>query len=161
MKSLSRPAIDLGGPQMARDKMLRPRFNQSGRFVLAVIAIGFEGGPRRAGPLLFFSKTGIGDRDGREQLPGVGVQGMFVEDLARGQLHDDPQIHDGGPVGIGTIAASISEDRESIEEVIEPYLIQIGFLNRTPRGRVCTAAAYKHFGFTPPALQEIPQALAS
>jgi Holliday junction DNA helicase RuvB len=56
----------------------------------------------------------------------------------------------GGPVGVGTIAASISEDRESIEEMIEPYLIQIGFLNRTPRGRVATEPAYRHFGFKPP-----------
>ena len=67
---------------------------------------------------------------------------------------------EGGPVGVGTIAASISEDRESIEEVIEPYLIQIGFLNRTPRGRIVTGAAYKHFGYKPPAMQDI-QALAS
>ena len=61
---------------------------------------------------------------------------------------------DGGPVGIGTIAASISEERESIEEIIEPYLIQIGFLNRTPRGRVATRAAYKHLGLTPPKVQQ-------
>ena len=67
---------------------------------------------------------------------------------------------DGGPVGVGTIAASISEDRESIEEVIEPYLIQIGFLNRTPRGRVATGAAYKHFGYKLPVMQEA-QAIAS
>ena len=59
---------------------------------------------------------------------------------------------DGGPVGLGTIAASISEDRESIEEMIEPYLIQIGFLNRTPRGRVATMAAYDHFAIEPPAV---------
>jgi Holliday junction DNA helicase RuvB len=63
-------------------------------------------------------------------------------------------------IGVGTISASISEDRESIEEMIEPYLIQIGFLNRTPRGRIVTDAAYRHFGFTPPIVQEV-QALAS
>jgi len=57
---------------------------------------------------------------------------------------------DGGPVGVGTIAASISENRESIEDMIEPYLIQIGLLNRTQRGRMATAAAYKHFGLKPP-----------
>jgi Holliday junction DNA helicase RuvB len=67
---------------------------------------------------------------------------------------------EGGPVGVGTISASISEDRESIEEVIEPYLIQIGFLNRTPRGRMATPAAYKHFGYNPPVFQE-SQAIAS
>ena len=67
---------------------------------------------------------------------------------------------EGGPVGIGTISASISEDRESIEEMIEPYLIQIGFLNRTARGRVVTAAAYRHLGYEPRTLREI-YALAS
>lgn len=53
---------------------------------------------------------------------------------------------DGGPVGLGTISAAISEERDSIEEIIEPYLIQTGFLNRTPRGRMVTRLAYEHFG---------------
>jgi len=52
----------------------------------------------------------------------------------------------GGPVGVGTIAASISEEADTIEEVYEPYLIQLGFLNRTPRGRVATEAAFDYFG---------------
>jgi Holliday junction DNA helicase RuvB len=52
----------------------------------------------------------------------------------------------GGPVGVNTIAASISEEAETIEEVYEPYLIQLGFLNRTPRGRVATEIAYDYFG---------------
>jgi len=52
----------------------------------------------------------------------------------------------GGPVGVGTISAAISEEKEAIEEIYEPYLIQIGFLNRTPRGRVVTPAAYQHLG---------------
>jgi len=52
----------------------------------------------------------------------------------------------GGPVGLGTIAASISEEADAIEEVYEPFLLQIGFLNRTPRGRVATELAYKHLG---------------
>jgi Holliday junction DNA helicase RuvB len=58
----------------------------------------------------------------------------------------------GGPVGLGTISASINEERDSIEEIIEPYLIQIGFLNRTPRGRMATRLAYEHFGLNPPPL---------
>jgi len=53
---------------------------------------------------------------------------------------------DGGPVGLGTISAGIHEEKDSIEEIIEPYLIQIGFLNRTPRGRMATRLAYEHFG---------------
>ncbi len=56
----------------------------------------------------------------------------------------------GGPVGLGTLSASISEDKDAIEEIYEPYLIQIGFLNRTPRGRTATRAAYDHFGFNFP-----------
>jgi Holliday junction DNA helicase RuvB len=51
----------------------------------------------------------------------------------------------GGPVGVGTIAASISEEADTIEEVYEPYLIQLGFLNRTPRGRVGTELAFEYF----------------
>ncbi len=58
---------------------------------------------------------------------------------------------DGGPVGLDNIAASIGEERDTIEDVIEPYLIQQGYLQRTPRGRVATLAAYRHLGVTPPA----------
>lgn len=52
----------------------------------------------------------------------------------------------GGPVGVSTISAAINEEKDAIEEIYEPYLIQIGFLNRTPRGRMATPAAYNHFG---------------
>lgn len=56
---------------------------------------------------------------------------------------------DGGPVGLENVAASIGEEAGTIEDVIEPYLIQQGYLQRTPRGRIATAAAYRHFGLTP------------
>jgi len=56
---------------------------------------------------------------------------------------------DGGPVGLDTIAASIGEESRTIEDVYEPYLLQIGFLQRTPRGRVVTPAAYRHLGYPP------------
>ncbi len=59
----------------------------------------------------------------------------------------------GGPVGLETIAAATGEDAQTIEEVYEPYLLQIGYLNRTPRGRIATAAAWKHLGYTPPDAQ--------
>jgi Holliday junction DNA helicase RuvB len=58
----------------------------------------------------------------------------------------------GGPVGLGTISASIHEEKDSIEEIIEPYLIQIGFLDRTPRGRMATPLAYQHFGLNLPSI---------
>jgi Holliday junction DNA helicase RuvB len=57
---------------------------------------------------------------------------------------------DGGPVGLDNIAASMGEERDTIEDVIEPYLIQQGYLQRTPRGRMATLAAFKHLGVTPP-----------
>jgi Holliday junction DNA helicase RuvB len=55
----------------------------------------------------------------------------------------------GGPVGLSTLAAAIGEETETLEEVYEPYLLQIGFLQRTPRGRTATDAAYRHLGLTP------------
>ncbi len=56
----------------------------------------------------------------------------------------------GGPVGVGSLAAAMSEERDAIEEIYEPFLIQVGFLDRTPRGRVATARAYEYFGLTVP-----------
>jgi holliday junction DNA helicase RuvB len=56
----------------------------------------------------------------------------------------------GGPVGVGTLAAAMSEEKDAIEEIYEPFLIQIGFLDRTPRGRVATARAYEYFGLDAP-----------
>jgi holliday junction DNA helicase RuvB len=58
--------------------------------------------------------------------------------------------YNGGPVGLETLAAATGEDSQTVEEVYEPYLLQIGYLNRTPRGRVATPAAWKHLGFDPP-----------
>ena len=61
--------------------------------------------------------------------------------------------YQGGPVGLSTLAAALAEDAGAIEEIYEPFLIQIGFLDRTPRGRVATHLAYQHFGRTPPKKQ--------
>jgi Holliday junction DNA helicase RuvB len=63
---------------------------------------------------------------------------------------------DGGPVGISTIAAASGEDASTIEEVYEPFLVQNGFLHRTPRGRMATPQAYRHFGYTPPSQSAQP-----
>jgi Holliday junction DNA helicase RuvB len=60
---------------------------------------------------------------------------------------------DGGPVGLDNLAAAIGEAKDTIEDVLEPYLIQQGFLQRTPRGRIATSAAYAHFGKTAPPQQ--------
>ena len=56
----------------------------------------------------------------------------------------------GGPVGVDNLAAALSEERDTIEDVLEPYLIQQGYLQRTPRGRIATASAYRHFGLAAP-----------
>ena len=63
--------------------------------------------------------------------------------------------YNGGPVGVETIAAALSEQRDAIEETIEPYLLQLGFIQRTPRGRVLTLTAYKHLGLNAP--KQLPQ----
>src|SRR5437588_5027815 len=57
--------------------------------------------------------------------------------------------YQGGPVGVNTLAAALAEEQDAIEEIYEPFLIQIGFLNRTPRGRIATQLAYEHFGIIP------------
>ena len=85
----------------------------------------------------------------RRALDEMEVDKFGLDEIDRKLLLTIIEKFDGGPVGVGTIAASISEDRESIEEIIEPYLIQIGFLNRTPRGRMVTRAACKHLGLQP------------
>ena len=99
------------------------------------------------------------------EVKGGGRIDASIAKLALAMLDVDPQgldvmdrklleavVHrfDGGPVGLDNIAASIGEERDTIEDVIEPYLIQQGYLQRTPRGRVATLAAYRHLGVAPP-----------
>jgi Holliday junction DNA helicase RuvB len=99
------------------------------------------------------------------QVKGTGRITLDMANRALAMLDVDPQgfdvmdrklleavIHrfDGGPVGLDNIAASIGEEAGTIEDVIEPYLIQQGFLQRTPRGRIATLAAYRHLGVAPP-----------
>ncbi len=98
-------------------------------------------------------------------MKGDGRIGQALADRALAMLDVDPLgldvmdrklleavIHrfDGGPVGLDNVAAAIGEERDTIEDVIEPYLIQQGYLQRTPRGRVATLAAYRHLGVAPP-----------
>jgi Holliday junction DNA helicase RuvB len=65
----------------------------------------------------------------------------------------------GGPVGIETICAGLSEQRDSVEETIEPYLLQLGFIQRTPRGRLLTEHAYKHLGMLVPKINDLQMEL--
>ena len=86
----------------------------------------------------------------------LDVDGIGLDIMDQRYLHQVAVNFGGGPVGIETIAAALSEPRDAIEDIIEPYLIQQGFLQRTPRGRVLTAAAFRHMGLTEPK-REMPQ----
>jgi Holliday junction DNA helicase RuvB len=81
------------------------------------------------------------------QMLDVDTHGL--DDMDARILKTIIEKFDGGPVGIGTIAAAVGEDSGTIEEVYEPFLVQNGFLQRTPRGRLATALAYRHFGYEP------------
>jgi len=93
------------------------------------------------------------DYDGRithavadDALNRMEVDTYGLDEMDRKLLATIIDKFEGGPVGVGTLSAAINEEKDTIEEIIEPYLIQIGFLNRTPRGRIATPLAYKHFG---------------
>ena len=90
----------------------------------------------------------------RKSLALLEVDEMGFDNMDRTVLLTIIDKFGGGPVGLDTIAAAICEESDTIEDVYEPFLIQNGFLNRTPRGRVATRAAYLHFGRMPP---ELPQ----
>ena len=83
-------------------------------------------------------------------LKRLDVDGIGLDAMDHRYLRTIAEKFSGGPVGIDTIAAALSESRDAIEEIVEPYLIQQGFLQRTPRGRTLTAHAYKHLGMTAP-----------
>jgi Holliday junction DNA helicase RuvB len=109
------------------------------------------------------------------QVKSAGKVTAAVADAALGMLKVDAngfdqmdrrlltaviEKFDGGPVGVDNLAAAIGEERGTIEDVLEPYLIQQGFLMRTPRGRVATRAAYLHFGLKPPRRADAPDLFA-
>jgi Holliday junction DNA helicase RuvB len=90
----------------------------------------------------------------REALALLEVDPLGLDDIDRRVLRTIIQKFEGGPVGLDTIAAALSEESDTIMDVVEPYLLQLGFLDRTPRGRVATRRAYEHLGI---AYQEPPQ----
>ena len=85
-----------------------------------------------------------------EALALLNIDYLGLDDIDRRILHIIIDKYGGGPVGLDTIAAAISEDTATIMDVCEPYLLQLVFLARTPRGRVATPSAYEHLGMTPP-----------
>jgi Holliday junction DNA helicase RuvB len=129
------------------------------------IARRSRGTPRIAGRLLrrvrdfaaVAGKTTI-DRDVADKaLQRLEVDARGLDSLDHRYLTCVAVNFGGGPVGIETIAASLSESRDAIEEIIEPYLMQQGFVNRTPKGRILTAAAFRHLGLAVPQKPEITQ----
>jgi Holliday junction DNA helicase RuvB len=86
----------------------------------------------------------------RAALAMLEVDALGLDEFDRKLLRALIEKFGGGPVGVETLAAAISEERDTIEDVYEPYLMQIGFWQRTPRGRVATRAAWEHLGLTPP-----------
>lgn len=81
-------------------------------------------------------------------LSAMGIDGLGLDDVDKRVLETMINKFNGGPVGLDTIAAATGEDANTIEDVYEPYLLTLGFISRTPRGRVCMPAAYKHLGIT-------------
>jgi Holliday junction DNA helicase RuvB len=123
------------------------------------IARRARGTPRVAARLLrrvrdFASVEGTGAVDAKladSALSQLEVDGRGLDALDHRYLRLIAVNYGGGPVGIETIAAGLSEPRDALEEIIEPYLLQQGFIARTPRGRVLTGLAFGHLGITPPA----------
>jgi Holliday junction DNA helicase RuvB len=122
------------------------------------IARRARGTPRIAGRLLrrvrdFAAVAGaatISRKIADEALVRLEVDALGLDALDRRYLSMIARNFGGGPVGIETIAAGLSEPRDAIEDIIEPYLIQQGFIQRTPRGRVLTANAWRHLGLEAP-----------
>ncbi|MDQ2971578.1 MAG: Holliday junction branch migration DNA helicase RuvB [Rhodanobacteraceae bacterium] len=85
-----------------------------------------------------------------DALGMLQIDSNGFDDLDRRLLRTIMEQFDGGPVGVESLAAALAEDRDTIEDVLEPYLIQQGYLARTARGRIATARAWRHFGLTPP-----------
>ncbi len=85
----------------------------------------------------------------RKGLNMLGIDGLGLDDMDKALLKTIIEKFGGGPVGVSSLAVAVGEERQTIEEVHEPFLIQIGFLKRTQQGRVATPRAYQHLGITP------------
>jgi Holliday junction DNA helicase RuvB len=127
----------------------------------AEIAMRSRGTPRIANRLLRrvrdYAQVRASGRIDRETaclaLKMLEVDAHGFDELDRRLMLTIIEKYDGGPVGLGTLAATLAEEEDALEEVYEPFLIQIGFLDRTPRGRVATRLAYEHFGLPLPRKQ--------
>ncbi len=150
------PAEELARILIRSARILAVEADEAG---LAEIAGRSRGTPRIANRLLrrvrdFAQVQGegrVGREIARHGLAALEVDDHGFEELDRRILSTLIEVYDGGPAGIQAIAAAVSEDRGTLEDLYEPYLLQMGFLQRTPRGRVATRRAYEHLGYPPPA----------
>jgi holliday junction DNA helicase RuvB len=148
------------------DELMRVVTRAAGLLGLAIapdgaaeIARRARGTPRIAGRLLrrvrdFAGVAGVAEVDrvaADRALNRLEVDGLGLDAMDRRYLTMIADIYRGGPVGVETLAAGLSEPRDTIEEVIEPFLIQLGLVARTARGRVLNAGGWKHLGLSPPA----------
>ena len=92
-----------------------------------------------------------------EALALLEIDELGLDDVDRRVLRTIIEKYGGGPVGLQTIAASVSEEPDTIMDVVEPYLLQLGFIERSSSGRLATASAYPHLGLTPPEAPASPQ----
>ncbi len=92
----------------------------------------------------------ITDKISRLALDMLEIDKLGLDNTDRGMLKAIIKFYDGGPVGLDTLAATVGEEAITLEDVYEPYLMQIGYLSRTPRGRCATRLAYEHLGLPYP-----------
>lgn len=126
------------------------------------IASRSRGTPRIANRLLkrvrdfseYKNESVITHQTAKKSLDLLEIDSLGLDGVDREILTTIIKKHNGGPVGLETLSATIGEDASTIEDVYEPYLIQLGFIARTPRGRVCLSSAYKHLGFKVPPSKE-------
>ena len=116
-----------------------------------------RGTPRIANRLLkrvrdfatVLGKQSIDEECAKIALSRMDIDKLGLDELDRSLLRALIELYGGGPVGLDTLAAALGEEAVTLEDVCEPYLMQMGFLIRTPRGRCATPAAFEHLGFTP------------
>jgi len=131
------PAEDDGAREIARRARGTPRI--AGRLLRRVVDFAVVEGDGRV-------TQAIADR----ALTRLGVDGLGLDNADRRYLRLIAESYGGGPVGVETLSAALSESRDSLEDVIEPYLLQKGLIQRTPRGRMLAQAAWQHLGLTAP-----------
>ena len=136
-KMMGAPAEDDGAREIAKRARGTPRI--AGRLLRRVVDFAVVEGDGNV-------TQEIADR----ALTRLGVDGLGLDSADRRYLRLIAESYGGGPVGVETLCAALSESRDSLEDVIEPYLLQKGLIQRTPRGRMLAQAAWRHLGLEAP-----------